>query len=165
MLRVAVLGTGGTIAPRTDRSGTAVARATGQELLGDSPPPAGVAVDAEDVLRVDGCAMTLQRQQQQQQRQPLAVRVDERLRHEVTASVTRSAIGHGAGVDTATALWATLLSRSDVLVDLLLALPAHLTQPPAPSAPTPVVAAMADAAAATARSTLSSRLPEPGRER
>ena len=49
---------------------------------------------------------------------------------------------------------------------VLLTLPARLTQPTAPSAPTPVVVvAMADAAAATARSTPSSRLPEPGGER
>ncbi len=72
--------------------------------------------------------------------------------------------GHPARV-TATALWATPLSHPEVLGDLLLALPARLDQPTAPSAPTPVVVAVADAAAATARSTPSSRLPEPGGER
>ncbi len=72
--------------------------------------------------------------------------------------------GHPARV-TATALWATPLSHPEVLVDLLLALPARLDQPVAPSAPTPVVVAVADAAAATARSSQSSCLPEPGRER
>ena len=51
-LRVAVLATGGTIATRTDGSGTAVARTSGREALGDLPLPAGVAVDAEDVFRV-----------------------------------------------------------------------------------------------------------------
>jgi hypothetical protein len=51
-LRVAVLATGGTIATRTDGSGTAVARTSGREPLGDLPLPAGVAVDAEDVFRV-----------------------------------------------------------------------------------------------------------------
>ena len=76
-LRVAVLATGGTIATRTDASGTAVARAGGRELLGDLPLPAGVAVDAEDVFRVGSYAMTLQHLQQ------LAVRVDERLRDDV----------------------------------------------------------------------------------
>ena len=75
--RVAVLATGGTIATRTDGSGTAVARASGRELLGDLPLTAGVAVDAEDVFRVGSCATTLQHLQQ------LAVRVDERLRDEV----------------------------------------------------------------------------------
>ncbi len=79
--------------------------------------------------------------------------------------VIRSATGQGDVADTATALWATLLSHSEVPVDLLLALRARLYQPTAPSAPTPVVVAMAEAAAATARSTLSSRLPQPGRER
>ncbi len=72
--------------------------------------------------------------------------------------------GHPARV-TATALWGTPLSHPEVLVDLLLALPARLDQPVAPSAPTPVVVAEAEAAAATARSTPSSRHPEPGRER
>ena len=79
--------------------------------------------------------------------------------------VIRSATGRSDVVDTATALWATLLSRSQVPVDLLLALPARLAQPRAPSPPTPVVVAMADAAAATARSSQSSCLPQPGRER
>jgi hypothetical protein len=57
-LRVAVLATGGTIATRTDGSGTAVTRTSGRELLGDLPLSAGVAVDAEDVLRVGSCATT-----------------------------------------------------------------------------------------------------------
>ena len=48
MCRVAVLVTGGTMATRTDRSGTAVARAGEQELLGDLPLPPGIAVDAEE---------------------------------------------------------------------------------------------------------------------
>jgi L-asparaginase/Glu-tRNA(Gln) amidotransferase subunit D len=76
-LRVAVLPTGGTIATRTDGSGTAVARTSGRELLGDLPLPAGVAVDAEDVCRVRSCTTTLDHLQQ------LAVRVDERLRDDV----------------------------------------------------------------------------------
>ncbi len=59
-LSVAVLATGGTIATRTDESGTAVARTSGPELLGDLALPAGVAVDAEDVFRVGSYAMTLQ---------------------------------------------------------------------------------------------------------
>jgi hypothetical protein len=79
--------------------------------------------------------------------------------------VIRSATGRSDVVDTATALWTTLLSRSEVPVDLLLALPGRLAQPTAASTPTPVVVAMADAAAATARSSHSSCLPEPGRER
>jgi hypothetical protein len=54
--------------------------------------------------------------------------------------------------------------RSAVPVDLQLAAPARLDQLIARSAASPVVVAMADAAAATARSSLSSRLPEPGRE-
>ena len=78
-LRVAVLATGGTIATRTDGSGTAVTRTSGRELLGDLPLSAGVAVDAEDVLRVGSCATTRQHLHLQQ----LAVRVDERLRDDV----------------------------------------------------------------------------------
>jgi hypothetical protein len=79
--------------------------------------------------------------------------------------VVRSATGRGDVVDTATALWAALLARSAVPVDLLLALPARLDRPTARSAATPAVVAMADAAAATARSSHSSRLPQPGRDR
>ena len=48
MCRVAVLVTGGTMATRTDRPGTAVARAGEQEVLGDLPLPPGIAVDAEE---------------------------------------------------------------------------------------------------------------------
>ncbi len=79
-LRVAVLATGGTIATRTDGSGTAVARASGRKSLGDLPLPAGVAVDAEDVFRVGSYATTLQHLQHLQQ---LAVRVAGRLRGDV----------------------------------------------------------------------------------
>ena len=56
--RVAVLATGETIATRTDRCGTAVARAGRQELLGEVPLSPGIAVDAEDVVRAGSRAMT-----------------------------------------------------------------------------------------------------------
>jgi L-asparaginase len=98
-LRVAVLATGGTIATRTDASGTAVARAGGRELLGDLPLPAGVAVDAEDVFRVGSYAMTLQHLQQ------LAVRVDERLRDDVAGLV----ITHGTDTTEETAVFLDLV--------------------------------------------------------
>lgn len=78
--------------------------------------------------------------------------------------VIRSATGHGVVADTATALWTTLLSLREVPVDLLLSLPGRCRRPTGPGAPTPVVAAMSDAAAATARSSLPNRLPRPGRE-
>jgi hypothetical protein len=79
--------------------------------------------------------------------------------------VIRSATGRGDVVDTATALWTTLLSRSEVPVDLLLDLPGRVPEPTGPTAATPVAVAMADAAAAAARCSLSNRLPQPGRER
>ena len=50
MCRVAVLGTGGTMATRTDRSGTAVAPAGEQEVLADLPLPPGIVVDAEETV-------------------------------------------------------------------------------------------------------------------
>ena len=89
-LRVAVLATGGTIATRTDGSGTAVARTSGREPLGDLPLPTGVAVDAEDVFRVGSCATTLQHPQQ------LAVRVDERLRDDVAGPHRPALLSAGA---------------------------------------------------------------------
>ena len=58
-LSVAVLATGGTIAPRTDASGTAAARAGGREPLDDLPVPAGVALDAEDGARIRSHATAL----------------------------------------------------------------------------------------------------------
>ena len=77
MCRVAVLATGGSTATRTDRSGTAVARASEQELLGDLPLSPGIAVDAEDVFCVGSHATTLEHLQ------GAAVRVDEHLRDDV----------------------------------------------------------------------------------
>jgi hypothetical protein len=79
--------------------------------------------------------------------------------------VIRTATGQGAVVDTATALWTTLLSRSEVPADLLLGLPDRLDRPRGAAPPTPVAVALADAAAAAARSSLSSCPPGSGRER
>jgi hypothetical protein len=81
-----------------------------------------------------------------------------RVRVTATAAgwVIRSATGQGVVVDSATALWTALLSRSEVPVDLLLALPARPQPPGRTAAPTPVVVAMADTAA-TAIASLSSR--------
>jgi L-asparaginase len=91
---VAALATGGTIATRTDESGTAVARATGQELVGDLPLPPGVAVEAEDVFRVGSFAMSLEQLQQ------LAVRVGKRLGDDVVGIV----ITHGTDTTEETAI-------------------------------------------------------------
>lgn len=62
-----------------------------------------------------------------------------RVRVTATAAgwVIRSATGQGVVVDSATALWTALLSRSEVPVDLLLALPARLQPPGRTAAPTP----------------------------
>jgi hypothetical protein len=79
--------------------------------------------------------------------------------------VIRSATGQGVVADTATALWTTLLSLREVPVDLLLGLPGRLNRSAGPAALPPAAVAMADAAAATARSSLSSRLSRSGRER
>ncbi len=65
MCRVAVLATGETIATRTDRCGTAVARAGRRELLGELPLSPGFAVGAGDVLRVGSRAMTLEHLQRE----------------------------------------------------------------------------------------------------
>jgi hypothetical protein len=70
--------------------------------------------------------------------------------------VIRTATGRGVVVDTATELWTALLSGSEVSADLLVGLPHRLAGPAGAAAPTPVVAALADAAAATARSSLAS---------
>ena len=94
MSRVAVLATGGTIATRTDEFGTAVARASGQELVGDLPLPHGVAVEAEDVLRIGSFALTLEDLQQ------LADRVGERLEDDVTGIV----VTHGTDTIEETAM-------------------------------------------------------------
>ena len=62
-----------------------------------------------------------------------------RVRVTATAAgwVIRSATGQGVVVDSATALWTALLSRSEVPVDLLLALPARPQPPGRTAAPTP----------------------------
>jgi L-asparaginase len=91
---VAALATGGTIATRTDESGTAVARASGQELVGNLSLPPGISVEAEDVFRVGSYALTLQHLQR------LAVRVDERLREDVAGIV----ITHGTDTTEETAI-------------------------------------------------------------
>jgi L-asparaginase len=78
---VAVLATGGTIATRTDGSGTAVARVSGRELAYDLSLPSGGAVEAEDVFRVGSYAMTLEHLQK------LAVRVGDRLGDDVAGVV------------------------------------------------------------------------------
>jgi L-asparaginase len=96
---VAVLATGGTIATRTDESGTAVARASGQDLVGDLSLPHGVTVEAEDVFRVGSFAMTLEHLQR------LAVRVDERLRDDVTGVV----ITHGTDTTEESAIFLDLV--------------------------------------------------------
>jgi L-asparaginase len=97
--RVVVLATGGTIATRTDRSGTAVARASGWDLVGDLPLPPGVVVDVEDVFRVGSFAMTLE------QLQKLARRVGEHLEDDVTGIV----ITHGTDTTEETAMFLDLV--------------------------------------------------------
>lgn len=94
MRRVAVLATGGTIATRTNESGTAIARASGQELVGDLPLPPGVAVEAEDVVRVGSFALTLEDLQQ------LADRVGKRLEDDVAGIV----VTHGTDTTEETAM-------------------------------------------------------------
>ena len=79
--------------------------------------------------------------------------------------VIRSATGQGVVADTATALWTTLLSLPEVPADLLLGLPGRLERSTGPAARAPVAVAMADSAAATARSALSSRLSRSGGKR
>ena len=98
-LKVAVLATGGTIATRTDRSGTAVARAGGRELVHDLPLPPGVVVDTEDVFRVGSYAMSLEHLH------ALAVRVDERLGDDVAGIV----VTHGTDTAEETAIFLDLV--------------------------------------------------------
>ncbi|MCW2705133.1 MAG: hypothetical protein JWQ37_3128 [Blastococcus sp.] len=105
MLRVAVLATGGTIATRTDGSGTAVARVSGRELAYDLPLPPGGAVEAEDVFRVGSYAMTLEHLQK------LAVRVGERLRDDVAGVI----ITHGTDTTEETAMFLDLVLDGVVL--------------------------------------------------
>lgn len=59
MREVVVLATGGTIASRRDASGSAIAEASGHDLVATLPVPAGVQVHVDDVLRVGGYLMTL----------------------------------------------------------------------------------------------------------
>src|SRR4051794_23961317 len=54
--------------------------------------------------------------------------------------VIRSATGQGVVVDSTTALWTALVSRSEVPVDVLLALPARPQPPGGTAAPAPVAA-------------------------
>src|SRR4051794_6736289 len=66
--------------------------------------------------------------------------------------VIQSATGQGVVVDSTTALWTALLSRSEVPVDVLLALPARPQPPGATAAPVVVAVAVAAAPAADAPS-------------
>jgi len=58
--KVMVLATGGTIATRTDDTGSAVARATGAELVDAVSARTDVQVEVDDVFRVGGYLMTLE---------------------------------------------------------------------------------------------------------
>ena len=108
MCRVAVLATGGSTATRTDRSRTAVARASEQELLGDLPLAPGIAVDAEDVFYVGSHATTLEHLQ------GAAVRVDEHLRDDVVDIV----ITHGTDTTEETAIFPDLVLADRRLIVL-----------------------------------------------
>jgi len=98
--RVSVLATGGTIATRTDASGTAVARATGADLVGALTCRSDIEVAVDDVFRVGGYLMTLERMGE------LALRAAEHLRDPDLAGLV---VTHGTDTTEETAYFLDLL--------------------------------------------------------
>ncbi len=104
MRTVAVLATGGTIATRSDAAGTAVARASGAELVGGLAAREDVEVAVDDVFRVGGYLMTLPLMHQ------LAVRAQHHLRD---ADVAGLVVTHGTDTIEETAYFLDLVVDDD----------------------------------------------------
>ncbi len=103
MRTVTVLATGGTIATRSDESGTAVARASGNELVQELAARGDVSVLVDDVFRVGGYLMTLPLMHQ------LASRAERHLRTDVAGLV----VTHGTDTTEETAYFLDLFVDDD----------------------------------------------------